>query len=113
MSDPTPATRSGLTDDALACLRLFAQKYVWWKSPEEAIRFPQRVAAQVMKLGTWDDLVGMIEATGEDYLRDVLRHAEAGELDERSWHYRHYRLGMAEYGTNPVPPMPVRKTTSQ
>lgn len=98
-----------LTDQALGCLRYLAARYVWWKTPDGAMEYPNRVAAQVMNLGTFEDLTRMIEATGEDYLRSVLEHAEAGPLDARSWHYWHYRLGLAEYGTRPVPPMPVRR----
>jgi hypothetical protein len=98
-----------LTDQGFACLRALAARYVWWKTPDEAMQFPDRVAAQVMNLGTFEDLTEMIEATGEDYLRGVLQRAEAGQLDARSWHYWHYRLGLAEYGKTPVPPMPVRK----
>jgi hypothetical protein len=63
-----------------------------------------------MNLGSFEDLTAMVEATGEDYLRAVLERAETGQLDARSWHYWHYRLGLAEYGTKPVPPLPVRKT---
>jgi hypothetical protein len=73
------------------------------------MQFPDRVAAQVMNIGDWNDLVEMVDAVGEDYLRHVLKHAEAGQLNGRSWHYWHYRLGLAEYGFRPVPPMPVRK----
>ena len=102
--------KSDLTDEALACLRMLAPRYVWWKTPDEALQFPDRVAAQIMNLGTFRDLTIMIDATGEDYLRGVLGHAEAGQLDARSWHYWHYRLGLAEYGIRPVPPMPSRKT---
>jgi hypothetical protein len=98
------------SEKALACLRRLAGTYIWWKTPDEAMLYPDRVAAQVMNLGTWEDLTAMAEATGDDYLRAVLRHAEAGELDARSWHYWHYRLGLAEYPDRPVPPMPVRKT---
>ena len=98
-----------LTDQGLACLRTLAPRYVWWKTPDEAMEWPDRVAAQVMNLGTIEDLTEMIEATCEDYLRGVLRRAEAGQLDARSWHYWHYRLGLAEYGQRPVPPMPVRR----
>lgn len=98
-----------LSSQALDCLRHLAGRYVWWKTPEEAMHFPQRVAAQVMNLGTWDDWVAMWEAVGDDYLRSVLQHAEAGQLDVRSWHYWHYRLDLAEYPGRPVPPMPVRK----
>ena len=107
---PAPETKPQLTEEALACLRRLAARYVWWKTPEEAMQFPDRVAAQVMNLGAWEDLTEMIETTGEDYLRGVLLRAEAGQLDARSWHYWHYRLGLAEYGKRPVPPMPVRKT---
>jgi len=71
--------------------------------------YPARVAAQVMNLGDYGDVVEMVEVLGEDTLRAVLRQAEAGQLNERSWHYWHYRLGLAEFGSIPVPPMPVRK----
>jgi hypothetical protein len=73
------------------------------------MQFPHRVAAQVMNLGTWEDLTELADVAGEDYLRGVLQNAEAGQLNARSWHYWHYRLGLAEYGARPVPPMPVRK----
>jgi hypothetical protein len=44
---------------------------------------------------------------GEDELRRALRDAEAGQFDDRSWHYWHYRLGLAEGDVAP-PPLPVR-----
>ena len=48
--------RTSLGDDGLACLRALAPRYVWWKTPDEAMEYPHRVAAQVMNLGTFDDL---------------------------------------------------------
>ncbi len=57
-----------------------------------------------------DDPNELTKVAGKGYLREVLRGAEAGQLDARSWHYWHYRLGLAEYGKRPVPPMPARKT---
>ncbi len=106
-----PASDRGpeLSSAAFECLRRMAGRYVWWKTPDEAMRFPERVAAQVMNIGDWDDVLEVIDAAGEGYLRDVLRHSEAGQLNARSWHYWHYRLGLAEYGVRPVPPMPARK----
>jgi hypothetical protein len=98
-----------LTLAALDCLRTLAQTYVWWKTPDEAMQFPSHVAAQVMNLGTWDDLLILIDAVGEDYLRHVLRTAEVGQLNQRSWNYWHYRLGLARLPDLPVPPLPVRK----
>jgi len=83
-----------------------AAKYIWWKAPELALEQPERVAAQVMELGDWDDVVLLCEAEGDDFLRDVLHHAEPGQLSERSWNYWHYRLGLAEPGQ--VPALPRR-----
>ncbi|HEV2214213.1 MAG TPA: hypothetical protein VGR64_02915 [Terracidiphilus sp.] len=64
-----------------------ASTYVWWKTPEEAMQFPNRFAARVMNLGVWDDLTELVEAAGEEYLRSVLQHVEAGQLDARSRNY--------------------------
>ncbi len=98
-----------LADAARACLRSLAARYIWWMPPDQAMQFPQRIAAQVMNIGAWEDVVELVDAVGDDYLRHVLRTAEAGHFNARSWHYWHYRLGLAEYGTRPVPPMPQRK----
>jgi len=67
--------------EALGCLRRLSSRYVWWKTTDEAMQFPDRVAAQVMNLGTFEDLTALIETVGEEHLRDVLRHAEAGQPD--------------------------------
>ena len=91
-------------------LRRMASRYVWWKSPDEALEYPERVIAQVMNIGDWKDVVELADTVGEDGLRRVLREAEIGQFNARSWHYWHYRLGLAEYGLRPVPPMPVRRT---
>ena len=88
-------------------LRHWAARYIWWKSPEEALRYPERVLAQVMNLGDYEDVQRMTQAFGDEALREVLRHAEAGQLNERSWAYWHYRLGLATPGH--VPPLPVRR----
>jgi len=87
-------------------LRQLASKYVWWKSPDEALRTPERIAAQVMNIGDYEDVQRLVKRLGDDYLRRVLANAEAGQLNERSWTYWHYRLGMAQPGK--VPPLPKR-----
>jgi hypothetical protein len=88
-------------------LRQLASKYIWWKSPEEALRYPQRIAAQVMDIGDYDDVQRLANAFGDDYLRRIIAKAEAGQLNERSWTYWHYRLVLAKPGK--VPPMPKRR----
>lgn len=88
-------------------LEEMAKRYIWWKQVEEAVVDPDRVLAQVMNIGDFDDAVEMIELFEEERLRQVIRSAEAGWLNARSWSYWHYRLGMAE--VDQVPPMPVRR----
>ena len=91
-----------------ALFRRLAARYVWWKSVDDAISTPERVAAQVMNLGDYDDVQALVAGVGDEFLREILRHAEAGQFDARSWTYWHYRLGLAEPGA--VPPLPVRRT---
>lgn len=86
-------------------LKPFA-KYIWWKTPDEAVVYPYRLIAQVMNIGEWDDVCALVKIVGDDVLRDVIAHAEIGWFNERSWHFRHYRLGLAEVDC--VPPLPKR-----
>ena len=86
----------------------FAAKYVWWKPPEEAIRQPLRVVAQVMNIGDYDDVQDMANQVDEDYLKTVLQGAEAGQFNERSWAYWHYRLRLSPPGN--LPALPQRRT---
>lgn len=87
-------------------LRPFAVKYIWWKTPEQALKNPNRVIAQVMNIGDYDDVQELAAQVGDDCLREVLANAEIGQFNERSWAYWHYRLGLAPPGQ--VPPMPGR-----
>lgn len=86
-------------------------KYLWWKAPAEALKFPERLVAQVMNIGDYSDVCEVVHAIGEDGLREVLQQAEIGEFDERSWHYWHYRLGLARREEE-IPPMPKRKISA-
>jgi len=91
-------------------LKSFASKYIWWKTPEEAVAMPERVIAQVMNIGDYSDVQILAAQAGEEVLREVLTHAEAGQFNERSWAaYWHYRLDLA--GVDQVPALPVRKFT--
>jgi len=89
-------------------LRCLAAKYIWWKTPDEALQQPERVVAQVMNIGDYDDVQLLAAQAGDDYLRTVLAGAEIGQYTARSWAYWHYRLGLADPGQ--VPAMPRRCT---
>lgn len=81
------------------CLR-----YVWWKSPQEAVRHPRSLTAQIMALGTWDDTQIALEEIGEDRFRAVLNDPPPGIFHFRSWDYWHHKFGIS-----PIPDMPKRR----
>jgi hypothetical protein len=87
-------------------LEALARKYVWWKTPAEALARPERIIAQVMDIGDWADVRTLEWAAGEPMLREVLTHAGAGQFNARSWAFWHYRLGLATIDR--VPPLPTR-----
>ena len=60
-----------------------------------------------MNLGTFEDVNKVVKIVGDDFLRNVIRQAEAGWFNGRSWHYWHYRLGLAN--PNEVPRMRQRR----
>jgi len=79
-----------------------AKKYIWWETQEEALIFPQKILAQVMNLGTWDDSCTLVQLFSENELKNVIENAQAGQFRPRSWHFWCYRL------IGSILPMPVR-----
>lgn len=88
-------------------LALLAKKYVWWKSPEDAVAQPERVIAQVMNIGDFEDIQRIEALAGTEMLARVLTQAEIGQFTPRSWSYWHYRLGIADI--DDVPALPLRR----
>jgi len=67
---------------------------------------PEQVIAQVMNIGDYADVQSLVSQLGEEVLRKVLVQAQAGQFNERSWTYWHYRLGLSSL--EQIPPLPVR-----
>jgi hypothetical protein len=86
----------------LASLRKLAAELIWWQPPEVSLSQPVRFLAQVMTLGTWQEVGAVREAYGWDAFREALNDAPPGVFDRRSWSYWHAVFGLAE------PPMPQR-----
>ena len=85
-------------------LAQLASRLIWWKPPEEALKTPERVIAQVMTLGTWDDIQLAKQHWGLEAFRSVLATPPPGVFDKRSWNYWH-----VIFGISPTPPLPQRK----
>ncbi len=86
-------------------LERIALELFWWLAPEVALANPPRFLAQVMSLGTWDDIQIVKKRFGWDALREALVSAEAGWFDARSWALWHHAFGLAER------PLPKRSLT--
>ena len=91
----------------LEMLRKMAKKYIWWEMPDNAVARPASIVAQVMNIGDFEDVRELINDLGDSFFCDVIKTAEAGQFNERSWAYWHYRLGLVKAGH--VPALPLRK----
>lgn len=98
-----------LTPIQTELLKGYAAKYIWWKTPDEAMEFPLRILAQVMDIGEFEDAMQMRREFGDDTLKSVLSNAEAGWFRPKSWYFWHQRLHVCEY--DHVPELPTRKFT--
>lgn len=88
-------------------LKYLARKYIWWKTPDQAISNWHHFLAQIMTLGTIEDCGWIMKNLGEEELTKVLFHPPIGVFNSRSWHYWHYKLGLADDESD-IPPLPQR-----
>jgi hypothetical protein len=79
-------------------LRRIAKELFWWQTPEISLANPRRFLAQVMTLGTWQEVQFVKDEFGWEALKDALLNAPAGVFDGRSWAYWRavFRLPEAE-----------------
>ena len=84
-----------------------AQKYIWWKTAAETMADPVLLLAQMMTMGTLQDVQWMLSCTASDELRAVLRSPPVGVFNGRSWTYWHRRLN-----GEPIPPLPARRVAA-
>jgi hypothetical protein len=85
-------------------LRAIAKRMVWFKTPEDALKYPKVFLAHVMTYGTLDDLIATAKYYSDADFEAALDDPPAGIFDRRSWNYWNLR-----YDREPVPPLPRRK----
>jgi hypothetical protein len=89
-----------------ALLADFAARYVWWR--EARAPAEERIIAQVMNFGTYDDIRRLEAAYSPRELRAVMLRAQPGWIGARSWDFWRGRLAFA--GAEPIPQGPPRRT---
>ena len=61
--------------DAASLIAELRRKYIWWEPIGDAPHSDERVIAQAMNLGTFDDIRRMERTLGSDRLADVMLQA--------------------------------------
>jgi len=70
-------------------------KYVWWRSTNDAHHSEERILAQAMNLGTYDDIRRLERTLGDERLAQVMLKAQPGWFSDRSWEFWRGRLSLA------------------
>jgi hypothetical protein len=84
------------TNDVLqATIAEFGRKYIWWKPVGSQPHSEDRIIAQTMNLGTWDDILLLEQTVGKFRLVEIMLRAEPGWLSDRSWEFWRGRLSFA------------------
>lgn len=91
-------------------LKRLRKRYIWWKNP--GIEPDEdRIIAQVMDIGTYEDVKALEAEVGRMRIRQVLSAARPGWFSARSWDYWHLTLGLAKL--DEIPPQPERSDAIQ
>ena len=78
---------------ARAEIAAMAEKYLWWGGGSALPHSPARMVAQIMNLGTYEDILRLEQLLAAEVLASVLAQAEPGWFSRRSWEFWKGRLG--------------------
>jgi hypothetical protein len=95
---------SATEDELIAEL---AHKYIWWEPIGDSAPTAERVIAQVMDIGGYDDIRRMETTLGFDRLADVMTRAAPGWISPRSWSF--WRGRLARETSRAIPEKPPRR----
>jgi hypothetical protein len=82
----------------------FGRKYLWWEPAEGHSHSEERVIAQTMNFGTYDDILLLERTLGRSRLVAVMLSAAPGWINDRSWVFWRGRLSTATGAAIPVEP---------
>jgi hypothetical protein len=82
-------------DAATRYIAELGRKYLWWDPVGAEPHSENRIIAQAMNLGTFDDIVVLEQTVGKSRLVEVMLRAEPGWFSDRSWEFWRGRLSLA------------------
>jgi hypothetical protein len=71
------------------------RKYIWWEPVGDERHSEERVVAQAMNLGTFDDIRRLEKTLGSTRLAEIMLRAAPGWFSDRSWEFWRGRLSFA------------------
>jgi hypothetical protein len=77
---------------------------MWWAPIGDEPHSPERTIAQVMNIGTYEDIRRLETALGYARLADVMVHAAPGWFSLRSWGFWRGRLQLETKAAIPTEP---------
>jgi len=80
------------------------KKFFWWEPVGAQPRSHARIVAQAMSLANFADIRRLETMLGPARLAEVMRAAEPGWIDERSWELWRGRLQVAGHAVPEAPP---------
>ncbi|WP_375452350.1 hypothetical protein [uncultured Devosia sp.] len=84
-----------ITAENDAEIAFMASRYLWWKPVEQSGFSRLRKIAQIMHLGSYEEIRHLELLLGEDSLAQVMVKSEAGWFDDRSWDFWRGRLSLS------------------
>ena len=82
-------------------------KYIWWEPVGNAQHAPDRIIAQVMNIGTYDDIRRLEKTLGFARLAEAMLGAAPGWFSARSWDF--WRGRLARETSAEIPAEPPRR----
>jgi hypothetical protein len=84
-----------MDENAKRTIAELGRKYLWWDPADGQLHSEDRMIAQAMNFGTFDDIVLLEKTVGKSRLVEVMLRAQPGWLSERSWEFWRGRLSSA------------------
>jgi hypothetical protein len=80
----------------------FGRKYLWWEPVDGQPHSEDRIIAQTMNLGTYEDILLLEQTVGKPRLVKIMLRAEPGWINDRSWEFWRGRLSFATGAAIPI-----------
>ena len=82
-------------DVARETIAEFGRKYLWWQPPCGLPHSEDRIIAQTMNFGIYDDILLLEQTFGKTRLVEIMLNVEPGWISDRSWEFWRGRLSFA------------------